>query len=46
MKEIVIKPEKTNNGIVVQYTDNFILAKGMKISVPNLYIAVVFDNKK
>ena len=46
MKEIAIKPEKTNNGIIVQYTDNFILAKGMKISVPNLYIAVVFDNKK
>ena len=46
MKEIVIKPEKTNNGIIVQYTDSFILDKGMKISVPNQYIAVVFDNEK
>ena len=46
MKEVVFKPEKTNNGIIVQYTDNFVLDKSMKITVPNQYIAVVFDNEK
>ena len=46
MKELVYKPMNTGDGVIVQYTDSFILDKGMKISVPNQYIAVVFDNEK
>lgn len=46
MKEIVYKPINTSDGIIVQYTENFVLDKSMKISVPNQYIAVVFDNEK
>lgn len=46
MKELVYKPINTGDGVIVQYTDSFILDKGMKISVPNQYIVVVFDNEK
>ncbi len=46
MREVIYKPTNTGDGVIVQYTDSFILDKGMKISVPNQYIAVVFDNEK
>ena len=46
MEKLVYKPINTGDGVIVQYTDSFILDKGMKISVPNQYIAVVFDNEK
>lgn len=46
MREVIYKPINTGDGVIVQYTDSFILDKGMKISVPNQYIAVVFDNEK
>lgn len=46
MKEVVFKPKKMNDGIIVQYTDKFVLDKSMKITVLNQYIAVVFDNEK
>lgn len=46
MKELVYKPINTGDGVIVQYTDSFVLDKSMKISVPNQYIAVVFDNER
>ena len=46
MREVIYKPTNTGDGVIVQYTDSFILDKGMKISVSNQYIAVVFDNEK
>ena len=45
-EEILFSPKNLSNEVIVQYTDSFILDKGMKISVPNQYIAVVFDNEK
>ena len=34
MREVIYKPTNTGDGVIVQYTDSFILDKGMKISVP------------
>ena len=46
MKETIFTPNMRDGGVVVWYTDPFILDKGMKITVPNRYTAVVFDNEK
>lgn len=31
MREAIYKPTNTDDGVIVQYTDSFILDKGMKI---------------
>lgn len=46
MKETVFVPVNKKESVIVQYTENFTLDKSMKITVPNQYIAVVFDNEK
>ena len=46
MRETVFTPDMRDSGVVVWYTEAFILDKGMKITVPNQYTAVVFDNEK
>lgn len=46
MKEVVYKPTNMNDGVIVQYSDSFVLDKSMKITVPNQYVAVVFANEK
>ena len=46
MRETIFTPDMRDGGVVVWYTEAFILDKGMKITVPNQYTAVVFDNEK
>lgn len=46
MKSVTFKPVNKNGEVIVQYTESFILDKGMKITVPNQYTAIVFDNEK
>ena len=46
MRETVFKPNMCDSDVVVWYTEAFVLDKGMKITVPNQYTAVVFDNEK
>lgn len=46
MRETIFTPDMRESGVVVWYTEAFILDKGMKITVPNQYTAVVFDNEK
>ncbi len=46
MRETVFAPEERDGGVVVWYTDLFVLDKGMKVTVPNQYTAIVFDNEK
>ena len=45
-KQIEYKPVNTSDSTIVQYTDSFILDKSMKITVPNQYVAIVFDDEK
>lgn len=42
MRETIFTPDMRDGGVVVWYTEAFILDKGMKITVPNQYTAVVF----
>ncbi len=46
MNEIIIKPSTTNENVIVQFSELFIINKNMFIAVPNQYKAIAYIDEK
>ena len=44
--ETIYMPNITDDKTIIEFTKDFILDRNSKITVPNQYTAVVFDNEK